>query len=1463
MESAGSAQGDQDSEPEHRLASRLLQLRVVKVQLTAPVVVPSELRAALAARSTAPVEPSASTRSARQRVRARARRAVTGGGGGHAPGGGGRRAKRRRVPGVRDAPEDVSDSSLPPAVDEDIHEMDSGGSTGSDAEPEDEGARAAELIAYYKRRITPILASSIDADMPTDVSEGTLFRVASVAGGAAVVLSEGERAYAVWACVDDGAVVYLCTCGGKGGAEAVQLRSWLGFSSSCCHARGLKASYEELAHADGLENDKTLMERYPVLESASTQPADECQVFFATKTSKKKGIFAVYFQSTWTTVIIRNKLNKKRSKKRVQRRPACTLISCAKDHWTCPHASSVASWCDELRQAMAAAIELGGSIHDPFKDVLLPTVPSVPDAPQTAAAQAAAWAAFSDETRGRCSRNMLPCTGEVDDCNLFDQLADTGRADGYPASFPSALCEEACFSCGGKYNGQGIKNTGGTLHTLRGRIAVTLRRWTCSCGEPVPYDGAHDGLFASSDETVFTRTYLDVVTQMDFSGHGTLSSAASVLCFLLESTKSLSGASSSLARQTIIIAVHRYARTLIVPASLYRCDKCKRAGDRPYVAVIADGQVLSILRNQSQPLVRLTEDVIGVPLDAGLGACLSSAAMRGAVRQRMTADKQVVTRLNKEDHAALMRLSTHLGPTPAPHVDGPIISRPENLSWAAAFVFFSFYSNELSAVNPVVEEAAAANSGAGDDDDDDLASVQGAGAGDGPADVGNAVGGAEGVEEAPAQGPYYVSKQVEGAVGVGLSATVERERWRIVRRFLLTFLGHPVIGAFSGLPRRRIKRLAHKLIMGSPVDEWKRYATAVEAVGIVWPFLRLVGTADDVDPLMTRAIGELLLFTCSVDGYWETHWRGQASPASLAFEESWRDAPPAKYASWAESRTAPTPSSSPLACSQFSMARGKAQALEVLSGHVWPDLEPVRPFITDSKAQAVNDARAVKAKAGREALAEMMDKELGSDDCRHAFIASQTFMPGVENFLCPCGMLVGYDFLDRAESPAHVLASLMQRFPLLPSVVYFDTACQMARNASRRVPWLVNKSAMAASIDRAHRLQKQHGCSPVHDADAYPGRSVRRRTACAESRHSINKAFKTHLVHLRQDHFIVQLRLLGALVNLRVKMRHELGRETNHRRVCDFFFAHVQHYCDRRSCTCVHGRAQEEADSTGTNVAPHNVLPASAPRADEAPVPDPDYIAQEMYTCVHSSVVAAVGPAVQEAVANAVDDAAAHAASYVGVQLGAAGGKAAVQVAFDAARDAGRQHAGDAVCNAAAHAAGRSAAYAPVQATISGAVEVAVKMAVADASRASSAAPTAVSTLAAGEAAGHAAAAAAVQAAGLAQPPAAVATAAQDVHDGSGPSMGQGALRVALRAALLSAGVVVKLEDSPFTPVDGRGAGAGEAGVEGMGGDVDDYHDVNVDEDAPPPGAVLHDSSSDGYSSYSAASNDSSNGQNE
>ena len=133
-------------------------------------------------------------------------------------------------------------------------------------------------------------------------------------------------------------------------------------------------------------------------------------------------------------------------------------------------------------------------------------------------------------------------------------------------------------------------------------------------------------------------------------------------------------------------------------------------------------------------------------------------------------------------------------------------------------------------------------------------------------------------------GAFPVAVAIAEAVGTGLPAVEMRERWRTVRRFLSTFLGQLVLGAFGCLDRVRVRALAVKMVRAQQVEDWRRFAFVVESVGIVWPFLRLVRMGAHTEPLMTRAIAELLIYACDVDALWESEWRRRAPHASTEFE---------------------------------------------------------------------------------------------------------------------------------------------------------------------------------------------------------------------------------------------------------------------------------------------------------------------------------------------------------------------------------------------------------------------------------------------------------------------------------------------------------------------------------------------------------------------------------------------------
>jgi len=467
------------------------------------------------------------------------------------------------------------------------------------------------------------------------------------------------------------------------------------------------------------------------------------------------------------------------------------------------------------------------------------------------AAQAAADARFSDESRWRAARNLLPFEGEINACSRYDLLAEQATDGGIPR-LESVLYDETCFKCGSGYRAASVKNSGGVLHTLRGRVSVSMHQWECTCGTIVFFDGAQHGRFASTTQTVFTRTLVDVVSQMVSSGHSTLSSASSVLCFLLEVTKALPAGRNSLSRQTMTAVIHRFSRTLIVPSSLFRCGRCYSSPLRPYKAVVQDGKVILVMKHQSEPLIKVSTDLSTTRMDVDVGCSLPLAAARSAVRKRSKGPFYQPVWLTQEEHKALSDLSLAGLLTPEDQIVDNVRSHPTTVRWACALLFFSFFKISLSVHRPGY---GGGNGGNGGHVDQRPLVANG----------GATVEQLRAAVAARRGTVVYECLAVEGAVEASDDDGATRDRWGVVRHFLHTFLAEPLVGAFAGRDRHSIHDLARQLNFSSSTGEWLSAASAVEAVAIVWPFLRLVGKTDGADPLLLRAIGELLLFTNGVD----------------------------------------------------------------------------------------------------------------------------------------------------------------------------------------------------------------------------------------------------------------------------------------------------------------------------------------------------------------------------------------------------------------------------------------------------------------------------------------------------------------------------------------------------------------------------------------------------------------------
>lgn len=217
------------------------------------------------------------------------------------------------------------------------------------------------LPPYYEALITQQLEMHLGGQAPPrDTLWSALCRAAVAEDGAAVVLSEGEKAFAVWLALPTGALVALCSCGGRRGAESADVRHMLGLSSSCVHAHALMLSTVKLVAAAEVGSALLLLAWYPVLNNSQPELSHERVVHYATNTSKKRGIFAVLTEGMWTVSVIRPRLARARSSTRTLMRTACTQLSCAKRHWWCSNVKAVTVCCAAALEARAVPAVLGG-----------------------------------------------------------------------------------------------------------------------------------------------------------------------------------------------------------------------------------------------------------------------------------------------------------------------------------------------------------------------------------------------------------------------------------------------------------------------------------------------------------------------------------------------------------------------------------------------------------------------------------------------------------------------------------------------------------------------------------------------------------------------------------------------------------------------------------------------------------------------------------------------------------------------------------------------------------------------------------------------------------------------------------------------------------------------------------------------------------------------------------------------
>lgn len=172
--------------------------------------------------------------------------------------------------------------------------------------------------------------------------------------------------------------------------------------------------------------------------------------------------------------------------------------------------------------------------------------------------------------------------------------------------------------------------------------------------------------------------------------------------------------------------------------------------------------------------------------------------------------------------------------------------------------------------------------------------------------------------------------------------------------------------------------------------------------------------------------------------------------------------------------------------------------------------------------------------------------------------------------MCPHVITLGFRCLFRAESVREALSIVLERFPRLPKVIFYDVACKLNKNALRRVRPILRAHGVRCILDRSHSIT--HTCSPIYMPDESLGATAGVATQAAEVSHSIALANRTSLAYMAPATYMVHKMAQVALMN--VRKLHRLSQdksssENDHVPLAPFYHRRLARVCERGStCDC-------------------------------------------------------------------------------------------------------------------------------------------------------------------------------------------------------------------------------------------------------------------------------------------------------
>ena len=682
------------------------------------------------------------------------------------------------------------------------------------------------------------------------------------------------------------------------------------------------------------------------------------------------------------------------------------------------------------------------------------------------------------------------------------------------------------------------------------------RLWTCPQAHTTSLDGGNDGLFSSNKAdslgrvVLFSRSFCDLLVSLIYNSRSSYAASTAFLASL----KSDFGPT----RQTIVHLGRCFVARLQPAAEVFGCTEC---GEDPAYIVI-DGQSLGFRMREGINLVRPALHLPNMNLEINKYAFLLQPSIRAAIRKVLRSGDA----LNKTDIAALgCSADTRTSVRPRSRTAATIANWQLTRYAADAVFFFHLWTPDEDAA----AAARAASSSAG------AAGTRGARA---AASVG--VVGAEGaasaqVTAARVAAVEYPSLSFDGQEGIRAAPAPDvpwhkragpaRPRpdlfgatsteWAAVRPFLLAMLGDPVVNLFQGHRTAPVVELAREM-QKEDGGKWVKCAKAANAAGFVANFFARLMPLLKEHPLLRVCIGNLLLFAAEVDAVVDADFQAAARKAALAGQTETEEfcrrwccvSGPEEYNKFA---------------AEHPNFKGKDVDSPYTSFEFFRFLRRVRPAIFTPRSKARRKTGQPRPRKGAQA-----EQEDAVDRCSKSFPKHSDLTAGVFNIVCPHVLTMGFRVMFQAESVADALSLILERFPKLPKVVFYDVACKMDRNGMQRVRTILSKHKVRFCLDRAHA--KGHTCSCVYFPDESLSVTNGVSTQAAEVQHSISVKFRGHLAYMSPASFMAHRIVQLSYMNLTAafKLQPNAKAENDKARLNDFYFGCIETKCARPGCLC-------------------------------------------------------------------------------------------------------------------------------------------------------------------------------------------------------------------------------------------------------------------------------------------------------